>query len=111
MTTLYAVMLILSSNVMAFKCRYCGLDGTQWPNWLYLSWDHLLPVGHPHRDNPNYIVAACRFCNETHNRTIFPVEGKTPKELVEQKKKLILEKRANIVEFFDKEVKPQPHDR
>jgi 5-methylcytosine-specific restriction endonuclease McrA len=88
-----------------FKCRYCGLDGTQWPNWLYLSWDHLLPKGHPERDNTDFIVAACRFCNEVHNRTDFPVEGKTPEELVEQKKRLILEKRAEYKQFFDKEVK------
>lgn len=66
-----------------FKCRYCGFDGAQWPNWLHLSWDHLLPVGHPDRDNHDYIVAACRFCNEAHNRTEWNVEGKTPDELVE----------------------------
>ena len=35
-----------------FKCRYCGLDGTQsFANWLSLSWDHLLPKDHPNRDN------------------------------------------------------------
>ena len=87
-----------------FICRYCGLDGKQWPNWLYFSWDHLLPVGHPQRDNPDFIVAACRFCNESHNRTVFPVEGKNPDELVEQKKILILEKRAEYKRFFDLEV-------
>lgn len=90
-----------------FKCRYCGLDGSQWPNWLYLSWDHLLPIGHPQRDNPDFIVAACRFCNEAYNRTIFPVEGKTPEELVEQKKPFVLRKRAEYKCFFDKEVKKE----
>lgn len=89
-----------------FKCRYCGLDGTHWPNWLYLSWDHLLPKGHPQRDNPDFIVAACRFCNEAHNRTAFPVEGKTPQQLVEQKRKLILAKRAEYKQFFDRHVNP-----
>ncbi len=78
-----------------FTCRYCGLNGSQWPNWLYLSRDHLLPVGHPQRDDPAFIVAACRFCNETHNRTAFPVDGKTPEELVAQKKEFVLARRAD----------------
>jgi len=87
-----------------FRCRYCGLDGTVWPNWLYLSWDHLLPLGHPQRDNPDYIVAACRFCNEAHNRTRLDVEGKTPDELVEQKKPLVLTKRKEYKAFWEAEV-------
>jgi 5-methylcytosine-specific restriction endonuclease McrA len=90
-----------------FKCRYCGLDGAQWPNWLYLSWDHLLPVGHPQRDDPDFIVAACRFCNEVHNRTLFDVEGKTPDELVAQKKPFVLKKRLEYKSFFDREVSPE----
>jgi 5-methylcytosine-specific restriction endonuclease McrA len=89
-----------------FTCRYCGLDGAQWPNWLYLSWDHLLPVGHPQRDDPDFIVAACRFCNEAYNRKIYSVEGKTPAELVEQKKVWILKKRAEYRLFFDQQVAP-----
>lgn len=60
-----------------FRCVYCGLDGTVWPNWLYLSWDHLLPKGHPDRDDERYIVTACRICNEFHNRTLFDVMDKT----------------------------------
>src|SRR5438270_12988630 len=60
-----------------YICRYCGLDGTIWPNWLYLSWDHLMPVGHPERNDPSYIVAACRFCNEASNRTKWDVAGKS----------------------------------
>lgn len=87
-----------------FQCRYCGLDGRQWPNWLYLSWDHLLPRGNPQRHNPDFIVAACRFCNEAFNRKVYKVEGKTPDELVEQKKDFIEEKRAEYKRFFDQEV-------
>jgi 5-methylcytosine-specific restriction endonuclease McrA len=87
-----------------YTCRYCGLDGTIWPNWLYLSWDHLLPKGHPQRDDPAYIVAACRFCNEAHNRTIWDVADKTPKELVEQKKPFVEAKHAEYKTFWEKEV-------
>ena len=55
-----------------FRCRYCGLDGTaSFDSWLAFSWDHLLPKGHPNRDNPKFIVAAYSFCNtkkqDTHN--------------------------------------------
>jgi hypothetical protein len=87
-----------------FICRYCGLDGTVWPNWLYLSWDHLLPKGHSQRDDPAFIVAACLFCNTSCNRTIWEVEGKTPDQLVEQKRPAILAVRARYREFWEHEV-------
>ncbi len=52
-----------------FRCRYCGLDGTKsFASWLSLHWDHLLPKGHPHRDDPDFIVTACMFCNVADNR-------------------------------------------
>lgn len=89
-----------------YCCRYCGLDGTIWPNWLYFSWDHLLPQGHPQRDDPAFIVAACRFCNEAHNRTVWEVEGKTPEELVAQKLPFIRAKREEYHAFWEKEVAP-----
>jgi hypothetical protein len=89
-----------------FICVYCGWDGSKWPNWLFLSEDHLLPPGHPQRDNRDFIVTACRFCNEAHNRTVFDVEGKTPQELVAQKKALILEKRSEYRRFYDEKVNP-----
>jgi hypothetical protein len=48
----------------AFNCRYCGLDGKQsFANCLSLSLDHLLPKGHINRNNPDYTVTACLFCN------------------------------------------------
>ena len=89
-----------------FACRYCGLDDTQWPNWLYLSWDHLLPGGHPQRDSPDFIVAACRFCNEASNRTVWDVDGKTPDELVEQKRPVVAAVRRRYQDFWEQEVRP-----
>lgn len=76
-----------------FKCRYCGLDGTlSFGNWLSLSWDHLLPKGHIIRDNPDYIVAACMFCNTADNQYFRHAEkrgllfdGLTPDQLVAQR--------------------------
>lgn len=88
-----------------FKCRYCGFDGSQWPNWLLMSWDHLLPPNHPQRDSLEFIVAACRFCNEARNRTTWDVKGKTPDALVAQKKPSILAKREEYRKFWEKEVK------
>ena len=88
-----------------FVCRYCGLDGKVWPNWLYFSWDHLLPPSHPERDNPTFIVAACTFCNTLHNRTVFEVDGKSPDELVEQKRPRVLERRAEYQRFWEEHVR------
>ncbi|MCW5873599.1 MAG: hypothetical protein KIS88_03025 [Anaerolineales bacterium] len=36
--------------------------------WLTLSVDHLLPKGHPQRENEEYKVTACQFCNTAENR-------------------------------------------
>jgi len=88
-----------------FKCVYCGWDGSQWPNWLFLSWDHLLPPDHDMRDDEDYIVTACRFCNEAHNRTRFPVEGKSPEEIIEMKREAIMKRRAEYEDFWYKEVR------
>ena len=88
-----------------FVCRYCELDGKEWPNWLYLSEDHLLPHGHPMRDNQNFIVACCRFCNELCNRTQWEVGNKNPEELVAQKKTCIQTKRREYKDFWDAHVR------
>jgi 5-methylcytosine-specific restriction endonuclease McrA len=93
-----------------FICRYCGLDGKVWPNWLHLSWDHLLPVGHPLRDDPAYIVAACRFCNGAHNRRRWDVEGKSAEELVAQKKPYVRAKREEYQAFWRDHVAPRNED-
>ncbi len=89
-----------------FLCTYCGLDGKVWPNWLYFSRDHLFPQGHPKRDNQEYIVAACITCNTFHNRTEFDVEGKTPQELIEQKKPLVPQRRTEYYAFWKEHVQP-----
>jgi hypothetical protein len=88
-----------------FCCCYCGLDGkASFDNWLHLSWDHLLPKGHPQRDTPDYIVAACRFCNEAYNREVWDVEGKSPAELIAQKRGFVLAKRNEYRHFWEQKV-------
>ena len=88
-----------------FRCVYCGLDGTSaLSNWLHLSWDHLLPKGHSSRDDERFLVAACRFCNEVHNRTASDVNGKTAEQIVALKKEAVLVRRAEYREFWENEV-------
>ena len=91
-----------------FRCRYCGLDGTRsFANWLALSWDHLLPRGHPSRDNPDYIVTACMFCNTADNR-YFDLAGKrglqfdglSPDELVTQRLGYVKQTRDSYRKFW-----------
>ncbi len=96
-----------------FKCRYCGADGTHsFDVWLTLSWDHLLPKGHPNRNNPDFIVTACNFCNTADNR-YFDMAAKrglrfddmTPDELVAQRLPYVQATRQNYREFWEKHVK------
>ena len=87
-----------------FTCTYCGLDGRIWPNWLYLSWDHLLPKGHPMRDDEAFIVVACRFCNEACNRTTFWIEGITIEQIVAAKRLAISVVRGAYREFWEANV-------
>ena len=87
-----------------YICVYCCWDGRLWPNWLYLSRDHLLPKGHPQREQEEFVVTACRFCNEVHNRTTFEVEGKSPDEIISVKRQAVLERRAEYKDFWDQKV-------
>ena len=91
-----------------FRCRYCGLDGSQsFSNWLALTWDHLLPRGHPKRHDEDYIVAACSFCNTADNRYLekaeaagFGFDGRTPDELVALRRKAVQKTRDSYREFW-----------
>ncbi len=88
-----------------FTCVYCGWDGSQWPNWLFLSRDHLLPEQHPKHDDKDFIFTACRFCNEVHNKTSFDVEDKSPNQIVAIKRQAVLASRAKYKEFWDQNVR------
>lgn len=91
-----------------FRCRYCGLDGTEsFANWLSLSYDHLLPKGHPQRDDEDYVVTACMFCNTADNRYFDLAEkrglrfdGLTPEELVAQRRPYVERTRRSYYEFW-----------
>jgi hypothetical protein len=97
-----------------FRCRYCGLDGTKsFGNWLSLSWDHLLPRGHAERDNLEYIVTACMFCNTADNRYFdlalkrgLQFDGLSPDELVAQRLNYVEATRRSYEEFWKDHVKP-----
>lgn len=91
-----------------FVCRYCGLDGrASFSAWLSLSEDHLLPKGHPRRDEPAFRVTACQFCNVADNqyfahaaRRGLELEGLTPEELVAQRKPFVEAVRGKYHEFW-----------
>jgi hypothetical protein len=101
-----------------FRCRYCGLDGSQaFAAWLSLSWDHLLPKGHAQRDNLDFIVTACLFCNTADNRYFdhaekrgLQLDGKTPDELVEQRRPYVERTRAAYQQFWEENVCGKPRD-
>lgn len=97
-----------------FRCRYCEVDGSRtFADWLSLSWDHLLPKGHAQRDNPDFIVTACKFCNTADNlyfnhaeKRGLQFDGKTPDELVEQRRPYVERTRAAYREFWEENVRP-----
>lgn len=96
-----------------FICRYCGANGSQsFTVWLTLSWDHLLPKGHPCRDNPDYIVTACMFCNIADNRYFdmavargISFDGLTPEQLVAQRLPYVLATRDKYKAFWEEHVR------
>jgi 5-methylcytosine-specific restriction endonuclease McrA len=95
-----------------FKCRYCGADGAaSFETWLTLTIDHLLPKGHPERDNPDYIVTACSFCNTADNRYFelapkrgLRFDGLTREELVAQRLPYVQDARDKYRAFWEEKV-------
>ena len=69
------------------------MDGsTSFSNWLALSWDHLLPKGHANRDNSEFIVCSCNFCNTADNWYFVQAQmrglsfgGMSAEQLIEQR--------------------------
>ena len=95
-----------------FRCQYCGVDGTaSFDVWLTLSEDHLLPKGHPDRENPDYRVTSCQFCNTADNHYFKHAEargltfdGKSRKELVAQRLPYVQATRQSYREFWEEHV-------
>ena len=98
-----------------FKCRYCGVDGSKsFDTWLTLSWDHLLPKDNINRDNHDYIVTACSFCNTADNRYFekakkfdLKFDGMSPDALVVQRRKYVMQTRDSYKEFWESNVRNQ----
>ncbi len=96
-----------------FVCRYCGLDEKKSiHSWLTLSWDHLLPKGHPERDSEDFIVTACNFCNTADNRFFdlaeergLEFDSKTQVELVYQRLPYVLRTRRSYQQFWVENVR------
>lgn len=96
-----------------FTCRYCGADGTEsFHVWLTLTCDHLLPKNHPHRDDKDYIVTACAFCNVADNHYFnkakklgLTFDDMTPDQLVEQRRPYVFARREEYKAFWEANVK------
>lgn len=96
-----------------FICSYCGLDGkASFSYWLSLSIDHLLPKGHPNRDNPDYITTACMFCNTADNQYFYRAKerglrfnGLSRKQLIDQRRPYVENVRRGYRDFWKVEVK------
>ncbi len=97
-----------------FRWVYCGVDGkASFDARLTLTVDHLLPKGHPYRDDPDYIVTACAFCNVAKNRYFDKAQklgptfdARTRAVLVEQRRKFVLDRREAFSAFLESAVKP-----
>ncbi|MSQ36269.1 MAG: hypothetical protein EXR63_03900 [Dehalococcoidia bacterium] len=87
-----------------WTCAYCELDGKVWPHWLFLSVDHLLPFGHPQRNDERFIVTACVSYNGFLNRNKWDIEGKTPAQLIAQKAPLVRARREEFKAFWASEI-------
>jgi len=75
-------------------------------------WDHLLPKEHPERDNPEFIVASCMFCNAAENRYFdkagalgLTFEGLDRDALVEQRRPFVEATRSAYREFWEENVR------
>ena len=96
-----------------FRCVYCGLDGSRsFEAWLSLSWDHLLPEGDSLRDDQEFIVTACMFCNVADNQYFakaaergLSFTSKTPEQLVDQRRPFVMTTRSAYREFWDAKVR------
>jgi hypothetical protein len=100
-------------SALAVSNRTVGVDGTQsFETWLTLSSDHLLPRGHPNRDNPDYIVTACNFCNTAENRYFekavkmgLSFDNLTPDALIAQRLPFVETTRQSYRAFWETNVK------
>jgi len=89
----------------SWVCKYCGLDGKEsFANWRALTDDHLLPHGHPLRDDAAYCVTACGSCNMKLNQFFKSAEGQAipktavPEDLVEVRRKYLTPKIRELYE-------------
>ena len=100
-----------------WTCRYCGLDCSQFELWLFLCLDHIIPSHQKYEvntdlDDPRNYATACRMCNGFGNRTKFVIPknvtfDKQVASVFDQKKKVIMRKRAEWYEYWSENVKPK----
>ena len=85
-----------------FICTYCGEDHSSFLMWRFLTVDHLLPKGHPKRNDPEWQVTACSFCNTAKNREKYHInENTNPMDIINMKKTKIKETTDEYFKFWE----------
>ena len=88
-----------------FTCQYCGYDGRSFPNWLQLTIDHILPVGQAGTEDGDNKTTVCHACNSITSRMKFS-KGLSKKEIIALKKKRVLERQSEYLDFWRGHVAP-----
>ena len=86
-----------------FRCVYCGYDGRDFPNWLQLTVDHVVPSHQGGSGDETNLVAVCHACNSITSRMRF-ADGMVVEEIIEDKKNRVRERRREFWEFWNANV-------
>jgi 5-methylcytosine-specific restriction endonuclease McrA len=87
-----------------FICQYCGYDGRDFPNWLQLSVDHIVPYSQGGLHDSANLITVCHACNSITSRMNFP-KGTAKKEIIAAKKKRVKERQEEYFDFWKTHVK------
>jgi len=89
-----------------FTCQYCGYDGRDFPNWLQLTIDHIIPRSHGGTDDAENKITVCQACNSITSRMKFSGQL-TREEIIELKKNRVRERQSEYYKFWETHVKPK----
>lgn len=102
-----------------YKCRYCGLDGRVFDNWVYFSTDHVIPkdeneiavrFGLKSTEQKENLVTACKYCNNVENKWQVPDSCQTWDDIFMEKKKAITAVRVRDKTWWEARISPKMND-
>jgi len=78
-----------------YICQYCGRDGlASLDDWHNLTTDHFIPSKHGGMDEEKNLITCCHYCNL--------IKGKKVFSSLEEARKYILKRRAELGETYQK---------